>query len=84
MRTDNKAVDNVYQAEFTQDAYGTPVRRLTTSWLPCHLGFFRIDLSIIRPKPEQSKCYLALSDSQSQRMSEAFSNIIEFLKKELR
>ena len=84
MRTEDITVNNMYKAKFTKDKDGTPVRRFTTPWLPCDLGFFRIDLSIIRPKTEKSKRYLPLGRGQAQRIDQTFANVVVFLKKELR
>lgn len=73
-----------YQIKFTKDTDGTPVRRLATPWLPCNLGFFRIDLSIIRPQSEKPKGYLTLGRGKTQRVCQALSDAVELLKKELR
>jgi len=77
-------MNNSYKAKFAHDPDGTPVRRFTTPWLPCDLGFFRVDLSIIRPKPQKAKGYLSLGYGKAKRISQTFSNVVEFLKKELR
>lgn len=84
MGTKNKAIDDTYVATFFEDADGTPKSSFATTWLRTNLGFFRVDLTVVGPKTEEPQSYLALTRSEAQNMLKTISDIVIFLKEQLR
>lgn len=82
--SNNEPIDDTYVATFFEDADGTPKSRFTTPWLRTHLGFFRIDLAVVGPKSQQPKRHFDLTTSEAEDMVQAITNILLFLKEELR
>ncbi|MCK4721784.1 MAG: hypothetical protein KAT75_00700 [Dehalococcoidia bacterium] len=84
MRTNDEPVFDHYQVGLTKGFDGSPEGRLTASG---HLGdgsFFRIDVTIIGPKPKQSKYDLPLTHSEAQHLLEAVSDVVKLLEEETR
>ena len=84
MRSKDIPIDRDDEPRGLEKFYSPPERRLTTPWLFCDRGFFRVDVAIIGPIPEEPKHNLTLGRSQSEAILEAIKDEIIFLREELR
>ena len=84
MGTNNISIHYLDQAAVDKLPDGTPVCRLTTTWVLTNLGGFWIDLTIVGPKPEQPESRFALSRREAQGKLQEISDLVKSFKKELR
>jgi len=83
MRSDKKAVMDVYQIGLTKGFDGSPEGRLTATGHLSDGTFFRVDLTVICPKPEQPKHDLPLTEREMENVVEAISDTIKSLNKQV-
>ena len=72
------------QPAFPEQVNSAPERRFTTPWVASNKGLFRVDVSIIGPKPEETEDDYTLAEAETKRMIQAIQNLILALQEELR
>jgi hypothetical protein len=84
MGTDKVTVHYREQPAFAESAHGPPEGRFSTAWVVCDLGFFRVDVTVIGPKPEKAEDGFPFGRAQTQAVFQAIADAVVLLKKELR
>jgi hypothetical protein len=77
------AFDNYDDVKIYQLSDGTPECRFATPWILTELGCFRINFTIVGPKPKDIKEALPFPGSAAKVISEQVTKVIEMLEKEL-
>lgn len=83
MRTNNITIYDVDEPEFLEEPDGAPKRRLTTPWILSNGRFFRVNLTIVGPVPEQPEDHFSLCYGEMERIRKAVSDIVELLEEKL-
>jgi len=83
MGTNDIPVDNTEKAELLEELNRSPERSFTTTWVSSYGALFWVDVTIVGPVTEESKCDLTLRRSKTQGVDKAISHIVEFLKEKL-